>query len=256
MAAAARALKVVDKNTEADQAAAEAAREAKADVLEKAGKAGGETKPATKKELSAKGAAKAAAGPWKRFVVDVWITNFNSIEFGFYKNSRNRAKSRQFSSDMDIFAEIIEDGERVGLLGYREELWKKHTGTDKRLVFKLFNETLNWKATMDMMVGRGLQLTMGARGVPVLAFSVNVNDHDFMVYVERSAHKWPLMPENFSFFIIENGEPQFYRLRRAFINLGGDYTLYNQQNKVIGTIDGRLFSFGKWKGRVRTEHAE
>ena len=78
---------------------------------------------------------------WAEFIVDVWITNFNSIEFGIYKRSRNRAKSRQFSSDMDIFAEVIENGDRTGLLGYREDLWKKSTGMDKRLVFKLFTDS-------------------------------------------------------------------------------------------------------------------
>ena len=84
---------------------------------------------------------------------------------------------------------------------------------DKRLVFKLFNETVNWRATMDLMIGRSLQLTLGARGLPVTCFSVNVGDHDNMVYLERSANKWPLLPENFSFFLLEDGKPQFYRLR-------------------------------------------
>jgi len=74
---------------------------------------------------------------WHRFTVDVWITNLNTIEFGIYKRSRNRAKSRQFTSDMDIYAEVIENGERTGLIGYREDLWKQKTGMDKRLVFKL-----------------------------------------------------------------------------------------------------------------------
>ena len=157
---------------EAEAAAAEAAREAKAEILER----GPGKRPA--------GASRAVDGkkPYHEFVVDVWITNFNSVEFGFYKHSRNKAKSRQFTSDMDIFAEVIENGERTGLLGYREELWKKNTGMDKRLVFKLFNESLNWRATMDLMIGRSLQLTLGARGVPVFAFSANIGDHDFMVY--------------------------------------------------------------------------
>ncbi len=86
---------------------------------------------------------------WHRFAVDVWITNLNSIEFGIYKRSRNKAKSRQFSTDMDIFAEIIEGGERTGLLGYRKDLWTDQTGMDKRLVFKLFTGGLDWRATMD-----------------------------------------------------------------------------------------------------------
>lgn len=194
--------------------------------------------------------------PWAEFTVDVWITNLNSVEFGIYKHSRNRAKSRQFTSDMDIFAEIIENGERTGLLGYREDLWRNNTGMDKRLVFKLFNETLNWRATMDLMLGRSLQLTLGARGFPVTAFSINAVDHDSMVYLERSANKWPLLPEDFSFFLLDDGRPRFYRLTRRLIDLGGDYTLYSHRNEAVGRLDGKVFSIGgKWYGHVHPAHA-
>ena len=230
-----------------DAAAAEAAREAKAEAIE--------ASQPIKKNANASRTVRVTKA-WHEFEVDVWITNLNSIEFGFYKHTRNKAKSRQFTSDMDIFAEIKENGERTGLLGYREDLWKQNTGMDKRLVFKLFGEKLNWRATMDLMIGRSLQLTIGARGLPVIAYSMNLGDHDFMVYVERSANKWRGMPENFSFFLMEDGQPQFFRLKRAFINLGGDYTLYNQKNDAIGYIDGRLLSFGKWRGSVMTEHAD
>jgi hypothetical protein len=236
---------------EANAAAAEAASEARAEALQRAAKPGSATAPAKSAKRSR------AKAEFSEFVIDVWITNFNSIEFGIYKHSRNRAKSRQFTTDMDIFAEVIEHGERTGLLGYREDLWKKNTGMDKRLVFKLFNETLNWRATMDLMIGRSLQLTLGAHGLPVTCFSINVSDHENMVYLERSAHKWPLLPENFSFFLLEDGKPQFFRLRRDFIDLGGDYTLYNHHNQAIGTLDGRVLSIGgHWKGRVRADYAD
>ena len=241
---------------EADAAAAEAAREAKADVLERAAKAeSAEALPAAARSARTRPAR--AKSQWAEFIVDVWITNFNSVEFGIYKRSRNRAKSRQFTSDIDIFAEVIEEGQRTGLLGYREDLWTKNTGMDKRLVFKLFTETVNWRATMDLMIGRSLQLTLGARGLPVTCFSLNTGDHDNMVYLERSAAKWPLLPENFSFFLLEAGKPEFFRLRRDFIDLGGDYTLYNHHNQAIGWLDGKVFSIGgKWKGRVKAEHAD
>ena len=186
---------------EADAAAAEAAKEARAEVLQRTAKSAGAA-PQTKGKRSRR-----AKTEYTEFVVDVWITNLNSVEFGIYKHSRNRAKSRQFTTDMDIYAEVIEDGERTGLLGYREDLWRKNVGMDKRLVFKLFGEKLNWRATMDLMIGRSLQLTLGARGLPVIAFSINVGDHEQMVYLERSANKWPLLPENFSFFLIEDGRP-------------------------------------------------
>jgi hypothetical protein len=239
---------------EAEAAAAEAAREAKADVLSRTVTVeNAATLPKTAKTVR----SRRTKAEWSEFVVNVWITNLNSVEFGIYKHSRNRAKSRQFTSDMDIFAEIIQDGERTGLLGYREDLWTNSTGMDKRLVFKLFNETVNWRATMDLMIGRSLQLTFGARGFPVTCFSVNTGDHEQMVYIERSANKWPLMPEYFSFFLLDDGKPRFYRLRRDFINLGGDYDLYNHLNEKIGRLDGKVFSIGgKWYGKVRSEHAD
>jgi hypothetical protein len=236
----ARALKVVDAS--ADAAASEAAREERADAHEQAVKSAASKKP-----------SKAPSDGWHRFVVDVWITNFNFTEFGIYKRSRNRAKSRQFTSDMDIFAEIIENGERTGLIGYREELWEKAQGMEKRLVFKLFNETVNWRATMDLMLGRSLQQTIGARGLPVMTYSINTADDNYIVYLERSANKWPFMPEHFSFFIIDSsGKPEFYRLKRDFINLGGDYSLIDQHGKTVGYLDGKVFSIGgKWKGKIR-----
>ena len=240
---------------EADAAAAEAAREAKAEVLERSLT----IKSAEKlpKAPATNPSGKTKSSPWAEFLVDVWITSLNSVEFGLYKHSRNRAKSRQFTTDMDIFAEVIENGERTGLLGYREDLWRKNTGMDKRLVFKLFNETVNWRATMDLMIGRSLQLTLGARGLPVTCFSINVGDHENVVYLERSANKWPLLPEHFSFFLLDAGKPQFFRLRRDVIDLGGDYGLYNHQNQRIGSLDGKVFSIGgKWRGRVQAQYAD
>jgi hypothetical protein len=235
---------------EANAAAADAASDARAEVLARTD-AATPVPPLPKTAVKPGKAVAPAKDPWDRFQIDVWVTNFNSVEFGIYQNTKNKAKSRQFTSDMDIIAEITEDGERTGLLGYREDLWSKNTGMDKRLVFKLFGEKLNWHATMDFMLARSLQLTIGARGLPVTAFSLNTGDHHQMVYLERSANKWAFMPEDFSFFLIEDGKAEFYRLRRDVFCLGRDYTLYDQTGKVVGHLDGKLLSIGgKWKGRI------
>jgi hypothetical protein len=232
--------------------AAEAAREAKSGIKPEAPQVQSAAAPAPAR----KGRRPGRKAEWAEFTVDVWITDFHWVKFGIYQHKRNQAKSRQFTSDMDIFAEVIERGERTGLLGYREDLWRNNTGMDKRLVLKLFNETLNWRASMDLMIGRSLQLTLGARGLPVTAFSINVNDHDDVVYLERSANKWPLAPEHFSFFLLDERRPQFYRLKRDVINLGGDYTLFSHRNEVVGRLDGKVFTLGgKWRGRVHPEHA-
>jgi hypothetical protein len=199
----------------------------------------------------AAGRAKATPKSRKRtFVVDLWVTDLNTTEVGLYRHSRYKAKSRQFTSDMDIFAEVLEDGERVGLLGYRSELWDTKQGMDRRLVMKLFTPSMNWRATLDMMLGRSLQLTHGAKGIPIPAFSVNLTDHDQIIQLERSANKWPGMPENYSFFVmkdLKDGRPQFYRLRRNWVNIGDDYILYDEHNKQIAKLNGRVLNLGgKW----------
>ncbi len=249
---AAPALKAVEAR--ADAAAADAARDARAEVLKEAAAAEPTVTIRSQPTSRAKAPKKRASDGWDRFIVDIWITNFNFTEFGIYKRSRNRAKSRQFTSDMDIFGEIIENGARTGLFGYREDIWKKATGTDRRLVFKLFTPNLGWRATMDLMVGRSLQQTIGARGLPVMTYSINTDDDNYIIYLERSAAKWPFLPEHFSFFIIDGkGKPAFYRLKRAFINLGGDYALIDQNNETVGYLDGKVFSIGgKWKGQIRS----
>jgi hypothetical protein len=224
-------------------AAADAAREARAEAA-----------TAEKGAPDKAGRAAAPRSGYHTFDVRVWITDFNPIEFGIYKQSRNRAKSRQFTTDMDIFAEVTEDGARTGLLGYREELWKGPTGFDRRLVCKLFTDGLTWRATMDLMLGRSLQQTVAARGLPVTAWSINTNEDDFVVYVERSSNKWPLLPENFGFFLMVDGKPQFYRLRSNLINIGGDYTLYDGAGRKIGDIDGSIVTLGgHWRTRLKAE---
>jgi hypothetical protein len=239
---------------EARAAAAEAASDARADVREQAGKT---PSAATKLEKAGKSVSSAAKAKWHDFTVDVWITPFNTIEFGFWKKDRNKGKSRQFTSDMDIFAEVIENGERTGVLGYRKELWQGQTGMDKRLVFKLFSETLNWRASMDLMLGRSIQQTLGARGLPVTTYSINTSDDDFLVTLERSANKWPFLPENFSFFIMDDGVPKFYRFRRDIINLGGDYKLIDQTGEAVGYLNGAVLTVGgKWRCTVRGDHAD
>jgi hypothetical protein len=236
---------------EAEAAAAEAAREAKEEALQQSQS----TLPAPSGKRSQR--VRRGKGDWHEFSINVWITNFNSVEFGIFKHSRNRAKSRQFTTDMDVFAEVTENGERTGLIAYREELWKKKEGMDRRLVLRLFGDKLNWRATMDLMLARSLQLTIGARGIPVSAYSVNTGEQVHNIYVERSANKWPLMPEHYSFFILDNHQPIFYRLRRDMIDLGGDFKLYDAAGNLVAYLDGAIFTLGgRWHCRILREHAD
>ena len=194
---------------------------------------------------------------YKEFVVDLWVTDFNPTEIGIYQHSRHQAKSRQFTKDMDIFGEVKENGERKSLLAVRKGLWKNEKGMSKRLVIKLFSASINWKGTMDLLLGRSMQLSHGAGSFPVVAFNINLANQEHVVQVERSAHQWVGTPEKFSFFVLRNGHPHFYKIRRKYIGIGVDYFLYDQNNKRIGKLDGKVIQLGgKWKVRLLKEHAD
>ncbi len=198
-----------------------------------------------------------AAEKYKEFTVDLWVTDLNTTEIGIYQHSRHQAKSRQFSKDMDIIGEVLEEGERKGLLAVRKGLWKKQKGMDKRLVIKLFTPSINWKGTLDLMLGRSVQLSHGAGKFPVTSFSVNLSGQEHAVQIEKSAYQWIGMPEKFSFFVFRNGQPYFYKLRRKFIGLGIDYYIYDQHNKKIGIVDGKVIQLGgKWKVKILKEHGD
>ena len=205
---------------------------------------------AAKKTKSATAAKAPVKAGRRQFTVDLWVTDLNTTEVGIFRHSRYQAKSRQFTGDMDIFGEVLENGERVGLLGYRSELWDSKTGMDKRLVIKLFTPAMNWRATLDMMLGRSLQLTHGAKGIAVPTFSILLSEHDQLIQLERSASKWPGIPENYSFFVmkdLKDGRPQFYRLRRNWVNIGDDYLLFDEHNRQIAKVNGRVLNLGgKW----------
>jgi hypothetical protein len=190
-----------------------------------------------------------------QYTVDLWWTDLNDVEFGLFRQSRHRAKSRQFTADSDVIGEVKANGERTGLLSYREGLWKTENPVDRRLVIKLFSPSMTWRGTMDLLIGRSLQLSFGAGGFPVTAFSINVSGHEQIIDVERSARKWPLMPEKFSFFILEDNKPRFYRLRRDWIEFGADYTLYDQTGARIGHLNGRVIDIGgRWDVGIDKAH--
>jgi uncharacterized glyoxalase superfamily protein PhnB len=105
------------------------------------------------------GRAKAAA---KNFTVDMWWTGLNDVEVGLFVHSRHRAKSRQFTADSDVIGEVLEGGERAGLITYREGLWKSDDPGAKRVVLKLFTPAMTWRGSIDLLIGRATFTVSGA----------------------------------------------------------------------------------------------
>lgn len=206
-------------------------------------------------EAGAEERVRAADERWVRFKVDLWATDLNDVEIGIMKDTQLRAESRQFTKDMEVIGQITEDGERSGIIGWREGLWRDEEGMKRRLVLKLFSEKMNWQASLDLLLGRSLQLTHAA-GVATPAYAINIARHDQMVQLERSAMKLPLFTEKFSFFVLNDDGPAYYRLRRKRFAMSADYELYNQRNQKVGDLDGQLVNLGgAWKVKLKASEA-
>ncbi|MEL7128371.1 MAG: hypothetical protein AAGK23_02395 [Pseudomonadota bacterium] len=190
----------------------------------------------------------------RKYKVDCWATDFNTAEIGILKRTQNEAASDQFTKDMEIYGQTVIDGKREALFAYRKELWDKNKDFERRLVIKLFSETLSWRGTIELLVGRSLQLTRGS-GVAVPAFSINLARHQQLIEVERCARKWPFFPERFTFFLQTKSGPRFYTLRRHMISFGADYSLYDQQGRKIGHLDQKLINLGgAWIVKLDAAH--
>ncbi|MCF6328312.1 MAG: hypothetical protein L3J02_00715 [Henriciella sp.] len=208
-----------------------------------------------KREARGKSQSKARAKV-RKFKVDFWATDFNTAEIGIMKRTQNEAASDQFTKDMEIYGQTVIDGERTSLLAFRKEIWKKNKDFKRRLIIKLFSENLHWRGTIEMLIGRSMQLTLAAGGRAVPAYSINLGRHSQLIQLERSAHRWPLFPEVFSFFILTDNGPRFYKLRRNLICFGSDFTLYSQKGRKIGQLDSKLINLGgAWKIKLNADHA-
>ena len=146
----------------------------------------------------------------RKYKVDFWATDFNTAEIGILKRTQNEAASDQFTKDMEIIGQTVIDGKQEALIAYRKELWKTRKDMERRLVIKLFSETLGWRGTAEMMVGRSLQLSLGA-GVSVPVFSVNLSRHQQVIQLERCARKWPILPERLPFLLRQRTAHAFIR---------------------------------------------
>jgi len=187
--------------------------------------------------------ARKAKRAMRKFKVDLWATDFNTAEIGVLKRTQNEAASDQFTKDMEIIGQTVDGGQREGLIAYRKALWDDEADMERRLVVKLFSESLSWRATLEMLVGRSMQLTRGA-GVPVPVFSINLSRHDQLIQLERCARIWPLMAERFTFFLQTKTGPRFYTLRRHLFSPRADFSLIDEQGRKIGKVSQRLANLG------------
>ncbi len=128
---------------------------------------------------------------------------------------------------------------------------------DRRLVVRLFSQTLNCarhhgsdgRAEPAAYKGCARHSVTATPSIRMRIISI--------IYLERSANKWPVLPENFSFLVVRG------RQNRPFTGCGmtssaSAATIPCMTSAMQGGAPRRSIAVlgGYWKGKVRAEHAD
>ncbi|MBD3192409.1 MAG: hypothetical protein GF308_17350 [Candidatus Heimdallarchaeota archaeon] len=180
----------------------------------------------------------------KKITVDLWATDLHSAEIGIRKQEVHQSKERQFSKDMELFAQVEEDGEKIAYLGFRKEAWKANP-QEQRLVIKSFTDKINWIGSLEEMVAIEFTRSMAAeRSVP--SFIVNIAEHKPLIHLEATIPReiWPGDTYNFYLFHPEQKILNPFRIREDRLTVGSDWNVNDVTQKKIAKIDGKKFNVG------------
>lgn len=183
-------------------------------------------------------------------IVDMWKTGLHREEIGIKKQEEYRAKSRQFTADMDLIGEIKEEKKQIGHIGIRESIWKVPL-LERRLVLKLFSDKLNWQGTIEERLSQEYQMSFGGRhNFP--CFSVILDDYDYVINIDKVRGGW-LHPEWFIFSFIHKDATIEQFVIKAKLGLGDDFRVVSTYNPkaTIAILDGKKFDIGgQWDIKI------
>ncbi len=181
---------------------------------------------------------------WTREItVDLWRTSTHSVNIGINKQEQLMSKSRQFTKDTEIIGEISEKGETTGYVTYRKDQWD--SSEEKRLVIKIFSDSIGWKSSMEELHARELSQSFSINeALPM--FSTNINRLDYLLLIEKVHLGVSFNQEKYVCFLIDDktGEGMPIQLVSERISIGGDWYVLDHHGNKIAEIDGKSFNIG------------
>ncbi len=190
----------------------------------------------------------------REIIVDLWKTGAHGIEVGIKQDEQHRAKSRQFSKDMDIIGEYKEGGETKGYVAYRTTPWDAEV-LKKKIIIKTFTKSISWKGTLEEMMGRGMAQTFAA-GKSIPSFIINLSKTGQLITLEKVQKAKSMGREIYSFFIIDDDDETLhpFTIEADRFTLGSDWNVYDVKHDKIAKIDGSKFNVGgKYKIEIDTK---
>ncbi len=178
-----------------------------------------------------------------KYEVDFHKTGMHGYAMGVRQKQQHMSKSRQFSKDLDIYGEVKRDGESIGFVGIRENAWKDDELSQRRLILKYFSKTMNWKGTMELMVGRSIVNSIVMES-PAPVFTINLPRHDFLMDLRRIRPAKMNPGLNFGLELIDEEKLSVIQFDDKRLRPGDDFTIKTGKGKKVGDIDSKVLNIG------------
>jgi hypothetical protein len=186
----------------------------------------------------------------KRIEVDYWKTDLHGKEIGIRQKDQQRARSRQFSKDMDLFGAVKIGNEEAGNVGYREtELAEgaEEKGRIKRLIVRYFSEKENWVASMEEDTIKGLMRTL-AHKMPLPCFNIFYSGNPNYFTLERLKR----IPGTTTQMILpmmldeESNKIEFFMFEKKRFAIGSDWKVFRPEakNEILAEFDSKKLNIG------------
>ena len=201
---------------------------------------------------------------YKKIVVDFWATGLHGEEIGIRQLEQHRAKSRQFSKDLDIYGSIIEDGNKVGFVGWRTEAWE--SGIDEepeeeggeilgpskatigRLVIKAFTNETNWLGTLEEQVALELPRS---HYEPLPVFTIILPRFEFIIRIERIYSRTGNLYVTSLITKEDKNKKEkimdIFEINEKLFTLGSDWVVRRQnapKKEIVAELDGKILNIG------------
>ncbi|MFX1294561.1 MAG: hypothetical protein ACFFD2_06885 [Promethearchaeota archaeon] len=186
----------------------------------------------------------------KRIELDFWRTDLHGKEIGIHQKAQQRAKSRQFSKDMDLYGAVKIGKEDAGNIGFRTTEWEKDAvanGQLKRLIIRYFSVSENWVASLEEDTINGLMRSVAHKEeLPVFNLFHRGNPNIFTL--ERVEREFGQMARAVVSLILEkNGKTvEFFMFDEKRATLGSDWKVYrpNKKKPLLAELDSKKFNIG------------
>ena len=186
----------------------------------------------------------------RRIVVDYWKTDLHGKEIGIRQKDQQRARSRQFSKDMDLFGAVKIGNEEAGNIGYRETEWTEGVedkGRLKRLIIRYFSEKENWVASMEEDTIKGLMRTL-AHKMPLPCFNIFYSGNQNYFTLER-LKRIPGMTTQMVLPMMldaDSSKIEFFIFEKKRFAIGSDWKVFRPEEKniLLAELDTKKLNIG------------